>query len=188
MREPTMHQQWNEKLLDGTPVLIRPIGPQDAERERIYIENLSLESRYFRFLEGMRTPSPELIKKLTEVDHDRDAAFVALIGEGAQQRQIGVARYSLDADGESCECAVSVSDDFQHRGLGTLLMRHLIEKARARGIKHMYSIDAAENRSMWGFAEHLGFERHRDPDDARLTRHTIHLGVHRGGCPVAAGA
>src|SRR5690242_9700280 len=99
-----MREQWNEKLLDGTPVLIRPIGPQDEERERKYIESLSLESRYFRFLEGMRSPSPELIKKLTHVDQSRDAAYVALLGEGANLRQIGVARYSLDNDGESCEC------------------------------------------------------------------------------------
>jgi GNAT superfamily N-acetyltransferase len=170
-----MREHWNEKLLDGTPVLIRPMGPEDAERERRYIEGLSLESRYFRFLGSMSKPSPELIRKLTHVDHDRDAAYVALVDENGEPRQIGVARYSLDANGTSCECAVSVTDEFQQRGLGTLLMRHLIEHARSRGVQHMYSIDAAENRAMWQFAAHLGFKRHNDPHDACLTRHDLAL-------------
>jgi GNAT superfamily N-acetyltransferase len=177
-----MRTQWNEKLLDGTPVLIRPIGPDDAERERIYIEGLSPESRYFRFLEGMRSPSPKLIEKLTHVDQDRDAAYVALIGKGEALHQIGVARYCRDTGEDSCECAVSVADDFQHKGLGTLLMRHLIENARARGIKNMYSIDSAENRTMWDFSRHLGFECHRNLDDPLTIRHSLNLDRHR---PVA---
>lgn len=171
-----MQEQWNEQLQDGTAVFIRPIWPEDADRERRYIEGLSEESRYFRFLGGMRTPSAELLRKLTNIDPERDAAYVALVREGSEQRQVGAARYSRDADAASCECAVSVSDDFQHRGLGTLLMRHLIENARAKGIRHMYSVDATENRTMWKFAEHLGFKRHGDPDDACLTRHTLELG------------
>ena len=173
-----MRDQWTEKLLDGTAVLIRPIRPEDAARERAFIEGLSLESRYFRFLEAIRTPSPELIKKMTEIDHTRDAALVALISEGDTQRQIGVARYCLDVDGGSCECAVVVSDEFQHKGLGTLLMRHLIEQARARGIKRMYSIEAADNRGMWGFATHLGFDRKLDPEDATRVVHSLVLSAH----------
>lgn len=174
-----MRETWQEKLRDGTLVSIRPIGPEDAERERIYIEALSPESRYYRFLEGMRSPTPELIQKLTEIDHDRDAAFVALEGSGPALRQVGVARYCSQADGISCECAISVSDDFQGKGLATLLMRHLIEKARVRGIRNMFSIDAADNRSIWNLTEHLGFEHHQDPDDSRLVRHTLRLGEHR---------
>lgn len=170
-----MHAQWNEKLRDGTAVLIRPIRPEDAERERLFIESLSPESRYFRFLEGMRTPSPELIKKLTNIDQQRDAAFVALIGSDAAQRQIGVARYSLEKDGRSCECAVSVSDDFQRKGLGTLLMRHLLETARARGIQRMYSLDAADNISMRDFTARMGFKHHVSADDATLVVHELNL-------------
>lgn len=172
-----MQEKWNETLRDGTAVFIRPIWPEDAERERRYIESLSEESRYFRFLGGMRTPSPELLHKLTNIDHERDAAYIALVREGNDQRQVGAARYSLDADGVSCECAVSVSDDFRHRGLATLLMRHLIEHARAKGVRNMYSVDATENRTMWDFAEHLGFKRQTDPADACLTRHTLELGA-----------
>lgn len=171
-----MREQWHENLLDGTPVFIRPIWPEDTELERRFIEGLSTESRYFRFLGCMRSPSPELLRRLTDIDHERDAAYIALVRDGNDQRQVGAARYSLDADGQSCECAVSVSDDFQNRGLGTLLMRHLIEHARARGVRHMYSVDAAENRTMWKFAEHLGFSRHNVPDDACLTRHSLDLG------------
>jgi GNAT superfamily N-acetyltransferase len=174
-RTSIMTEHWNEKLREGTPVLIRPITPDDAERERLYIEALSQESRYYRFLHGMRTPSPELIRKLTEIDHAHEVAFVALVGSGAQLRQVGVARYCGNANDNNCECAVSVSDDFQNKGLGTLLMRHLIEHARANGIHDMYSVDATDNQPMWDLTEHLGFKHHQDPDDTQLIRHSISL-------------
>lgn len=174
-----MHEQaqreWHETLADGSAVLIRSIRPDDAERERAFIESLSLESRYFRFLDALKSPSPELLKKLTDIDWQRAAALVALIGSGAAQRQIGVARFSLDDDNESCECAIAVADDFQHKGLGTLLMRHLIELARARGIKQLYSLDAADNGSMRDFAKQLGFTHKIASDDATLVVHSLNL-------------
>jgi GNAT superfamily N-acetyltransferase len=172
-----MHTQWSEKLADGTSVLIRPIRPDDAERERAFIEGLSQQSRYFRFLDAMRSPSSALIKQLTEIDQSRDAAFAALIGAEPSQRIIGVARYSLCENGESCECAVSVADEFQRRGLGTLLMRHLIEHARVHGIKSLYSLDAADNGSMWGFAKRLGFDHKIDEQDSSLVIHRLKLGM-----------
>lgn len=167
--------QWKEQLLDGTQVLIRPISKEDAERERRFIQELSPESRYFRFLQGVKEPSPELIAHLTDIDHNRDAAFVALLGHNGATRQIGVSRYYREADTSSAECAVVVADAYQHKGLGSLLMRHLIEQARARGIKQLFSLDAANNRSMCDFAEHIGFACETDASDATLVVHRMYL-------------
>jgi GNAT superfamily N-acetyltransferase len=167
--------QWQEKLRDGTTVLIRPIHPIDTELERRFIAELSPESRRLRFLGQIGTPSPALLDQLTHLDPERDAAFVALIAEGAAKREIGVARFSAQADGRSCECAVTVSEDWRNRGLATVLMQHLIEVARRRGIESMYSVDAAENPAMHDLAMHLGFTCRRDPENAAQVLHTLDL-------------
>ena len=166
--------EWKEHLRDGTTVLIRPIRAGDAEVGRRFIQQLSPTSRRFRFL-GEVTPSVQLLDKLTHPDPEHEVAFIALIADGAQKREIGVARFSARSDGLVCECAVVVSDEWQHRGLGTTLMRHLIDVARERGIECMYSMDAAENVGMRELAEHLGFRRIPDPNDGTQVLHTLDL-------------
>ncbi len=170
-----LESQWKEKLRDGTTVLIRPIHGEDAEIERRFIEHLSPTARRLRFLGEIKTPSAAMIDQLTHPDPARDAAFVALIAEGAEKREIGVARFSGRPDGLACECAVVVSDEWQGRGLATVLMQHLIEVARERGMECMYSIDTAGNNAMHDLAEHLGFQRKRDPDDATQVLHILDL-------------
>ncbi|MGA9342405.1 MAG: GNAT family N-acetyltransferase [Rhodanobacteraceae bacterium] len=167
--------RWKENLRDGTTVLIRPISEEDVELERRFIEQLSPQSSRFRFLGQIKNASPELLKQFTHLDHAREVAFVALIDDGGSQREIGVSRYSSRADGLSCECAVAVSDEWQNRGLGTLLMQHLIEVARRHHIEVMYSLDARDNQAMRELADHLGFERKQDPDDATQVLHTLDL-------------
>jgi GNAT superfamily N-acetyltransferase len=162
-------------LRDGTSVLVRPIQAGDAELEREFIEQLSHESRRLRFLGEVKSLSTAAIEAFVNVDQQRDVALVALIADGAHKREIGVCRYNARADNVTCECAVAVSDDCQHRGLGTLLMQELIQIARARGIECMYSLDTAENAAMRELAAHLGFTRKPDPDDATLVLHCLDL-------------
>jgi GNAT superfamily N-acetyltransferase len=172
-KPPESH--WQERLRDGTTVLIRPIHGEDAEIERRFIERLSPAARRLRFLGEIKTPSAAMIDQLTHPDPLRDAAFVALIADGAEKREIGVARFSARPDGLTCECAVVVSDEWQGRGLATMLMRHLIGVARGRGIECMYSIDTASNHAMRDLAEHLGFQRKPDPNDATQVLHVLDL-------------
>ena len=170
----TTRMEWKETLRDGTTVLVRPIRAGDAEVGRRFIQQLSPTSRRYRFL-GEVTPSVQLLDRLTNPDPARELAFIALIADGAQKREIGVARFSARRGGVVCECAVVVSDEWQHRGLGTILMRHLIDVARERGIECMYSMDAAENAGMRELAEHLGFRRIADPNDRTQVLHTLDL-------------
>ena len=166
---------WMATLADGTRVLIRPIHKEDAAIERAFLKRLSPESRRLRFLGQMSEPSDELIHNLTDIDYQRDMAFIALVHREGEKREIGVARYSTSADGQSCECAVTVSDDWRNRGLGTLLMRHLIDVARSRGVRSMMSIDEASNAGMHDLAKFFGFRRKSDPDDPSLVIHTLKL-------------
>lgn len=167
--------QWQEKLRDGTTVLIRPIRESDEARERQFIERLSPQSRRYRFLGTIKSPSPELLRQLLHPEMVRGVAFIALLPSNPEKPEIGVCRYSASPDGASCECAVAVSDEWQGRGLGTILMRHLITTARQRGIKRMYSIDANDNQSMRDLARDLGFQHHVAPDDPTLVIHTLNL-------------
>ncbi len=162
-------------LRDGTHIVVRPIHADDLELERRFIQALSPSSRRFRFLETMNAPSDALLKQMTVINPSTDAAYVAVIGEGEQQREIGVARFSARPDGHDCEFAVTVSDDWQNKGLGSLLMKRLMDVARARGIEAMHSSDAADNTRMRQFAEHLGLKHRRDPDDAALVLYSMDL-------------
>lgn len=172
-RDPT-HAAWHEQLRDGTRVLIRPIAASDLEIERRFIERLSPQSRRFRFL-GEINLSKQMLRRLTQPDPASEVAFIALIADGAQKTEIGVARYCTNADHTASECAVAVSDDWHNKGLGTLLMRHLIEVARWHGVQRMYSIDAVDNVAMRDLAAFLGFKRKADPDDAHQVIHTLDL-------------
>ncbi len=140
-----------------------------------FIERLSPESRRYRFLGTIKTPSRQLLTQLTHPERVRGVAFIALIPDGPHERDIGVCRFSASPDASDCECAVSVSDEWQSKGLATILMRHLIDTARARGLQRMYSIDANDNVRMRELAEHLGFERRVDPEDPTLVIHTLEL-------------
>ena len=162
-------------LRDGSEVTIRALRKEDAELERDFLRNLSPESRWMRFLGQIGEPGDALIRKLTELDYQRDMAFIALSHDGGVTRQVGVSRYSLAPDGQSCECAVTVADAWQGRGLGTILMRDLIDIARKRGVRSMFSMDASENERMRELARDLGFKRQRDPDDSTRVIHRLTL-------------
>lgn len=126
---------------------------------------MSPAARRFRFLGTMKTPSPALLTQLTAINPATDVAFVALLAESASATQIGVARFSAQADGSDCEFAIAVGDAWQRKGLGTLLMHHLTHAAQARGIAAMHAISAPDNDAMRGLAECLGLRRTRDPED-----------------------
>ena len=109
---------------------------------------MSSEPKRFRFLDQVRGPSERMIEKFTDTDYAHEAAFVAVTLDDSRKRIVGESRYSTDQDGRNCECAVTVSDEWKDKGLGTLLMKHLIEVARARGIRSRTSIDSADNIQM----------------------------------------
>lgn len=167
--------RWVNTLLDGTQVTVRPIRPQDKGMERNFIEHMSAEARRFRFLGTISDPSESLLRSLTELDFRRDAAFVALVRCGAEQQAVGIGRFSLSADGSSCECAVAVANASQKKGIGTLLMRHLIDVARGRGVRTMISIDAADNVAMHELATFLGFRREPEERDSTEVIHSLTL-------------
>ncbi|WP_191486643.1 GNAT family N-acetyltransferase [Pseudomonas sp. FEN] len=168
-------EHWIEALQDGTHVLIRPLRAEDREREKAFIQRLSPESRHQRFLGEIVDPSPVLMNQLMNVDTHNRVAYVALAHDNGELREVGISRYAASGAEHECECAITVADDWQHRGLGAILMKHLIEAARQNHFTQMYSIDSASNVHMRQLADDLHFSRERDPDDATQVIHRLSL-------------
>ena len=150
---------------DGTAVTLRPIRPEDATIEREFVQSLSPKAKYLRFMGSVKDLTPAMLARFTQVDYDREMALIAVIHEDKRERQIGVGRYIINPDGESCEFAIVVAEAWQGRGLGRHLMLQLIAIARARGLKTMVGQALAANTQMLGLSSALGFVTHETPHD-----------------------
>ncbi len=162
-------------LADGRDILLRPIRPEDAEIEQVFVRALSEESRYFRFMNAIEELSPEMLLRFTQIDYDRDMAFIAIHDDDGRKMEAGVARYSVEPDGESAEFAVVVGDRWQGLGLGRALMEALLESARQRGVRELYGEVLARNRPMLELAARFGFSQQREPDEVDIIRVTRRL-------------
>jgi acetyltransferase len=160
------------RLFDGRAVTIRPVAPGDARRMHEFLGGLSRDTRYFRFQKWIGAPSEQLARFLADVDFDRQMAFVCVAGAGAGAPIVGDARYSVNADGESCEFGVMIADAWHNTGIAGLLMDDLIDAARRRGLKRMEGLVLATNSAMLRFARGLGFTVTPIPED-RTTMHVV---------------
>lgn len=119
-------------LRDGSTIHVRSIEPGDHERLRRAFERLSPESRYRRFLGAIAQLSESRLRYFTEVDHFDHEALVAIDPDHGEL--VGVARYMrLDNKAAAAEVAMAVADDWHARGVATLLLRRLVERARRPG-------------------------------------------------------
>ncbi|MBT8127763.1 MAG: bifunctional acetate--CoA ligase family protein/GNAT family N-acetyltransferase [Gammaproteobacteria bacterium] len=170
---PELENSW--QLADGTDVWVRPIRPEDAEKEQYFVQNLSDESKYFRFMQSMDKLTPMMLARFTQIDYDREMALVAVINEHENQaRIIAVARYVRNPDGQSCEFALTVADAWQRKGIGRQLMQRLMTVARDRGIEIMEGEVLSTNVKMLRLCERLGFRsvhNQDEPDVVVVRRH-----------------
>jgi acetyltransferase len=141
----------------GATFVIRPIRPEDAEIEQAFVRSLSPEAKYLRFMSTVKELTPAMLARFTQVDYDREMALIAVDTSSGREVQIGVARYVINPDWESCEFAIVVSQHWQGHGLGRHLMMRLIDIARARGLRVMTGQILAANTRMLAMARALGF-------------------------------
>lgn len=156
-RPPSTHEHWVEHLSDGSVVLIRPLREEDQERDQHFLGTIAYESRRFRFIAGLSSGIPNLDVRMMPVDYHQQMAYVALAHVDGKLQQIGVSRYAGIPASQKCECAVAVDERWQHKGLGQLLLRHLITAARRNGYRCMTSRDLANNHAMHRLTKSLGF-------------------------------
>ena len=156
---------WYTTLVDGTSAWIRPIEERDAELELEFLNSLAPEFRGLRFLGLIREPSPEVARELTNLDPASAVGFIALIDQRGRERQVGAAHFHVNAKGDGCDCAVTVNEAWQKRGVGSSLMLRLVDAARARGIKHMRAHAPARSDGSHHLAARMGFRRRLDRRD-----------------------
>jgi len=164
-----------QPIFSDPSVTIRAIQPADSAMEGEFIRNLSLETKHYRFLGGIKELSPAELKRLCNVDGRHSMAFVATVKKEGRETEIGVSRYAEYPGEGAGELAVTIADAWQHKGLGHLLLKQLIDYAKTHGMKRLYSVDLADNTAMRELATEFGMTVSRDPDDANQVIYSLTL-------------
>jgi len=152
------------QLSDGSRVEIRPLGPDDRQGLSAGFERLSERSRYRRFLSPTSRLSSQQLGYLTELDHHDHEALVAI--EPSSRHGLAIARYVRSRENpREAEAAVAVADDWQRRGLGTILLRQLAVRARDEGIICFRALVLKENDAVRHLLETLGQVQERETDE-----------------------
>jgi GNAT superfamily N-acetyltransferase len=145
-------------LRDGSRVRIRRLRNSDSELLLRGFRRLSPESRYRRFLSPTPKLSERTVRHLIEIDHRNHEALVAVDEE--VREGVGVARCVRDpARPSAAEVAVTVVDDWQGRGLGTLLLEAITMRAREEGVDTFTALMLVENSEMMDLLQRLGAVR-----------------------------
>jgi acetyltransferase len=156
----------HDVLPDGTPVLMRPLRPEDAALYPDFVASLTLEDSRLRFFVTIRELSEERIAQLTQLDYARAMAFIAI--DETAGTMLGVVRLHLDDDRRGGEYAVIVRSALKGHGLGWLLMQRMIEYARTLGLARVHGQVLAENTTMLRMCAELGFHVDDDPGSSGI--------------------
>ncbi len=161
----------DEETSDGAGVRVRPIRPEDEPLMVKFHESLSEQSVYMRYFHMMKLDQRTAHERLTRIcfiDYDREMALVAerTNPETGEREIMGVSRLSRHgAVPREAEFSVLVSDRFQRRGLGTLLVGRILEVGRAEGLRRITAEILLDNRPMQRISERLGFHLRRDTEN-----------------------
>ncbi len=144
-------------LRDGTRIYLRTLRPNDKTQLARGFERLSARSRRLRFLAPLKRLTSQQLCMLTEVDQVSHVAIGARDTSRRGRPGVAVARFiRLPQDPSVAEFAVTVVDEYQHRGLGTLLIRLLLDAARKLGLKTLRGYVLPENTAMIRLMDRLG--------------------------------
>ncbi len=160
---------WEEKTRSGQPLLIRPIRPEDEPLIVDFHKKLSEETIYRRYFfqhKLTRRTSHERLRRTCFLDFDREIALGAFIEDPVQGRAVtAVGRLSRNRTGDSAELAIVVADPYQSLGIGTTLMKHLMDVARAEKISLVEGTMLPGNIHMQHLFNKLGFTIEPADDD-----------------------
>lgn len=159
---------------DGKIYHLRPIKPADVALYPDFLAKMSPDDLRLRFLSPRRSFPDRALLRLTQLDYDREMAFVAL--DGATGGLAGIARLSADPDHETAEYGLLVRTDLQAHGIGWALLQQLIDYAAADGLKRIEGVILSENTKMLTMCREFGFAVTHHPSEPGISIATLELG------------
>lgn len=145
-------------LKNGLPALFRPILPEDEPLLKAFILKVTKEDLYYRYFSEINEFTHEDLANMTQIDYDREMAFVAVRTENEESEIIGVTRTVSDPDNIDAEFSVLVRSDLKGLGLGRRLLDKMIDYAAEHGLQRLTGITMPNNRGMITLAKKLGFD------------------------------
>ena len=148
-----------ETLKDGTEILFRPVKPTDESALSEMLYSLSADSVKKRYFTHTKTFPHKDVQKLTNVDYEQNLAIVAVVPgtEGAEEI-IGISQYFLDPKTQVAEVAFIVLDEWQDKGMGSVLLDYLTHIAIERNVKTFYATVLPINKSMLQLFYNSGYK------------------------------
>ena len=144
-------------LRDGTKIVLRPIQPEDEPAWHQMLSHCSQRTIWQRFRYLFKETTHEMATRFCFVDYDRTMAIVAEVGQAELRELIGVGRLVADADHRDAEYAVLVADEWQQRGLGSILTDYCLEICRTWGIDRVVAETTSDNARMQHLLTTRGF-------------------------------
>ena len=148
---------FKETLKDGTTVTLRAARTDDGPRIRRALANLYPETIYRRFFGYKSDFTDAEVERITGMDFEHDVALLVTIDSGDDEIIIGGASYSAgNPASRTAEIAFTVEEDYQGLGIATLLLRHIIQIARAKGLARLEADVLTQNGPMLAVFRHSG--------------------------------
>ncbi len=161
------------KLKDGTAVTIRPVRPEDEPLLADFHATLSEQTVYYRYFNWLKLGERVAHERLTRIcfnDYDREIALVADHKDAitGQHEVLGIGRLSKAHFLNEAEFAIVISDRCQHQGLGTELLRRLVEVGRHEKLCRITGHILSDNRAMQQVCKKTGFHLHQQSGETEL--------------------
>ena len=161
-------ENWSSDLTTrtGFKFHVRPAQPADEAELAEFFKHVTREDLRFRFLTGINEVGHERIVALTEIDHRLVENFLAFGEDGTPL--LATAMLACDPDLERGEVAITIRDDYKHKGISWELLAYIARFAEAKGVKMLESIECRENRAAIELEREMGFISESDPDDPTI--------------------
>ncbi|HGK7626221.1 TPA: protein lysine acetyltransferase, partial [Klebsiella pneumoniae] len=153
---PHQLEEW-VVMKNGDRCLFRPILPEDEPQLLAFIAQVTKEDLYYRYFSEINEFTHDDLANMTQIDYDREMAFVAVRTSAEKSEILGVTRAISDPDNIDAEFAVLVRSDLKGLGLGRRLLEKLIAYTQSHGLQRLNGITMPNNRGMIGLARKLGF-------------------------------
>ncbi|MGL4724952.1 MAG: bifunctional acetate--CoA ligase family protein/GNAT family N-acetyltransferase [Scandinavium sp.] len=154
---PQQFEEWVE-MKNGERCLFRPILPEDEPLLQQFISRVTKEDLYYRYFSEINEFTHDDLANMTQIDYDREMAFVAVHTTSERTEILGVTRAISDPDNIDAEFAVLVRSDLKGLGLGRRLLEKLINYTREHGLQRLNGITMPNNQGMIALARKLGFD------------------------------